>query len=72
MIKNIHFTMIHFVRLQHMDHLSLFIYSIAGKVLSQTLQKKEVKETKKCRNCLKKVKITHYRCPYCGMAKFSF
>jgi len=52
MIKNIHFTMIHFVRLQHMDHLSLFIYSIAGKVLSQTLQKKEVKETKKCRNCL--------------------
>jgi hypothetical protein len=64
--------MIHFVRLQRMDHFSLYIYSIAGKVLSQTLQKKEKAETKKCKKCLRRVKIDHSKCPVCGYRDFVF
>jgi predicted RNA-binding Zn-ribbon protein involved in translation (DUF1610 family) len=40
------------------------------------LHKKEIKEetteTKKCIRCLRRIKISHYKCPYCGTTNFIY
>jgi Zn finger protein HypA/HybF involved in hydrogenase expression len=56
-----------------MDHLSLFIYAVAGKILSQNSpekKKEEIVETKKCRKCLRRVKTTRNECPDCSSKDF--
>jgi hypothetical protein len=37
-----------------------------------TDKKGETSETKKCIRCLKRVKIFHYKCPYCGRKEFIY
>jgi predicted RNA-binding Zn-ribbon protein involved in translation (DUF1610 family) len=32
----------------------------------------ETSETKKCVRCLRRVKIFHYKCPYCGSTEFIY
>jgi uncharacterized membrane protein required for colicin V production len=32
----------------------------------------DTRETKKCRKCLRRVKIFHYKCPYCQNTEFYF
>jgi len=34
--------------------------------------KKESTETKKCMNCLQRVELDRYRCPYCGCSDYHF
>jgi hypothetical protein len=35
-------------------------------------KREETSETKKCMRCLRRVKIFHYKCPYCGSIEFNF
>jgi uncharacterized OB-fold protein len=53
-----------------MDHLNLFIYAVAGQMLSQISLKEEKAEAKKCVKCLKKVKTTRHICPDCRSKDF--
>jgi DNA-directed RNA polymerase subunit RPC12/RpoP len=55
-----------------LDHLDLFFCSIAEKILFCIFSKEETTETKKCMHCLRRIKISHYRCPYCGTTDFIF
>jgi len=53
-------------------HLDLFFYSIAGKMLSGIFSKEKTAKTKKCRKCLRRIKITYDKCPHCMSAGFVF
>jgi Zn finger protein HypA/HybF involved in hydrogenase expression len=33
---------------------------------------KETTETKKCRNCLKRIKLDYFYCPYCSSKDFDY
>jgi len=53
-------------------HLKLFFFSIAETMFSDILREKETSQTKKCMNCLRRIKIYHYKCPYCRTTNFDF
>jgi len=54
-----------------MDHVSLFIYAVAGEVLSQnSLKKEEIAVIEKCRKCIRKVKTARNICPDCRSKDF--
>jgi len=55
-----------------LDHLGLFFHSIVRKMFSHVSSKKETTETKKCMNCLRRVKVSHYKCTHCGTTDFIF
>ena len=55
-----------------MNHLGVFIHSVARKMFSRSSSKEEVTETKKCMNCLRRIKISHDKCPHCRSTDFTF
>jgi len=57
-----------------LNHLDLFFCSFVRKTLSRIFSKKEeaITETKKCMNCLRRIKISFYRCPHCRTTDFIF
>ena len=57
-----------------LNHLGLFFHSIAGKMFSRIFSKKGevITETKKCMNCLRRIKISYDRCPHCRSDDFAF
>ena len=55
-----------------LNHLQLFLLSIAGTMFSDVFQEEETSETKKCMYCLRRIKIHHYKCPHCRTTNFDF
>jgi len=55
-----------------MSHFGIFIYSVARKMFPRASSKEEVTETKKCMNCLRRIKISYDRCPHCRSDDFAF
>ena len=57
-----------------LNHLDLFFCSFVRKMLFRIFSKKEeaITETKKCMNCLKRIKTSFYRCPHCRTTNFVF
>ena len=52
--------------------LSLFSFVVRGMFPGVSSEKEETTETKKCMNCLRRVKIFHNRCPHCRTADFIY
>jgi len=50
--------------------LVLLTQQLNGIFSSDGFSKKDSVETKKCRNCLRRVKLDKYRCTYCGSSDF--
>jgi hypothetical protein len=55
-----------------LDHLYLFFYSVAMMMFSRIFPEDETTETKKCMYCLKRIKISHDKCPHCKSIDFTF
>jgi lipopolysaccharide biosynthesis regulator YciM len=50
------------------NHSDLVLSESVGLLFSRVFlneNKEETKETKKCANCLRRVKVFHHRCPHC-------
>ena len=47
-------------------------YDSSGKAAFDKSKKEESSETKKCKNCLKRVALHYVRCPYCRTGKFLY
>jgi hypothetical protein len=48
------------------------LYSIIWEIISYKFSKKETEETKKCKHCLRRIKIDYHRCPYCQTTAFIY
>jgi lipopolysaccharide biosynthesis regulator YciM len=54
---------------------SILIFALllfAVRMLTRVDNKDVTIETKKCMKCLRRVKILHYKCPYCRNTDFHF
>jgi len=49
----------------------LFVFPTA-KLASEKLTKNDLKETKKCKRCLKRIDLQYEKCPYCRSGDFHF
>jgi len=54
------------------NHLKLFLFSIAGTMIPGIFKDKETSDTKKCMYCLRRIKVYHYKCPHCRTTSFDF
>jgi hypothetical protein len=56
-----------------LNHIELFFLKITRKIISgKSTKKKETGETKKCKNCLRRIEIDNYRCPFCRASEFVY
>ena len=55
-----------------LNHLQLFLLSIAETMFPDIVQEEETSQTKKCMYCLRRIKIHHYKCPHCRTTNFDF